>query len=106
MVAIHARVHANLEVADAAAPVKAEIIRKAFRGSEFLFTLRLANGQTVMAQVPSAVLHTSRWQFRTGQGIPPRRQALIPAAAPCTRRKVPRTRIRASSNEGRFAAKR
>ncbi len=35
------------------APVKAEIMRKAFRGSEFLYTLRLANGQTVLAHVPS-----------------------------------------------------
>ncbi len=40
-------------VHDDAAPVKAEIIRKAFRGSEFLYTLRLAGGQTVMAHVPS-----------------------------------------------------
>ena len=35
------------------APVKAEIMRKAFRGSEFLYTLRLASGQTVLAHVPS-----------------------------------------------------
>ena len=35
------------------APVKAEIIRKSFRGSEFLYTLRLASGQTVLAHVPS-----------------------------------------------------
>jgi iron(III) transport system ATP-binding protein len=40
-------------VHDDAAPVKAEILRKAFRGSEFLYTLRLASGQTVMAHVPS-----------------------------------------------------
>ena len=40
-------------VHDDAAPAKAEIIRKAFRGSEFLYTLRLASGQTVMAHVPS-----------------------------------------------------
>ena len=40
-------------VHDDDAPVKAEIIRKAFRGSEFLYTLRLASGQTVMAHVPS-----------------------------------------------------
>lgn len=38
---------------DDAAPVKAEITRKAFRGSEFLYTLRLASGLTVMAHVPS-----------------------------------------------------
>jgi len=35
------------------APVKAEIISKSFRGSEFLYTLRLASGQQVMAHVPS-----------------------------------------------------
>ena len=35
------------------APVKAEIMRKAFRGSEFLYTLRLATGETVLAHVPS-----------------------------------------------------
>lgn len=35
------------------APVKAQIVRKAFRGSEFLYTLRLAGGQTVLAHVPS-----------------------------------------------------
>jgi iron(III) transport system ATP-binding protein len=40
-------------VHDDEAPVKAEIIRKAFRGSEFLYTLRLAGGQTVLAHVPS-----------------------------------------------------
>ncbi len=40
-------------VHDDDAPVKAEIIRKAFRGSEFLYTLRLASGDRVMAHVPS-----------------------------------------------------
>ncbi len=35
------------------APVKAEIMRKAFRGSEFLYTLRLAGGEVVLAHVPS-----------------------------------------------------
>jgi iron(III) transport system ATP-binding protein len=40
-------------VHDDDAPVKAEITRKAFRGSEFLYTLRLASGETVMALVPS-----------------------------------------------------
>ncbi len=40
-------------VHDDAAPVKAEIIRKAFRGSEFLYTLRLKDGQMLMAHVPS-----------------------------------------------------
>jgi iron(III) transport system ATP-binding protein len=40
-------------VHDDHAPVKAEIIRKAFRGSEFLYTLRLASGELLMAHVPS-----------------------------------------------------
>ena len=40
-------------VHDDDAPTKAEILRKAFRGSEFLYTLRLQTGETVMALVPS-----------------------------------------------------
>ena len=40
-------------VHDDDASTKAEILRKSFRGSEFLYTLRLANGQVVMALVPS-----------------------------------------------------
>ena len=40
-------------VHDDDANTKAEILRKSFRGSEFLYTLRLANGQVVMALVPS-----------------------------------------------------
>jgi iron(III) transport system ATP-binding protein len=40
-------------VHDDHATVKAEILRKAFRGSEFLYTLRLASGQEVLAHVPS-----------------------------------------------------
>ena len=40
-------------VHDDDAPIKAEIIRKAFRGSEFLYTLRLASGDLLMAHVPS-----------------------------------------------------
>ena len=40
-------------VHDDDAPIKAEIMRKAFRGSEFLYTLRLAGGQVVLAHVPS-----------------------------------------------------
>ena len=38
---------------DDASAVKAQIERKAFRGSEFLYTLRLASGEQVMAHVPS-----------------------------------------------------
>ena len=40
-------------VHDDDAPVKAQILRKAFRGSEFLYTLRLKSGETVLAHVPS-----------------------------------------------------
>jgi len=40
-------------VHDDDSPVKAQILRKAFRGSEFLYTLRLASGEAVLAHVPS-----------------------------------------------------
>jgi iron(III) transport system ATP-binding protein len=40
-------------VHDDNAPVKAQIVRKAFRGSEFLYTLRLGTGEAVVAHVPS-----------------------------------------------------
>ena len=40
-------------VHDDNAPVKAQIMRKAFRGSEFLYTLKLATGEAVLAHVPS-----------------------------------------------------
>jgi iron(III) transport system ATP-binding protein len=40
-------------VHDDNAPTKAQIIRKAFRGSEFLYTLKLKTGETVVAHVPS-----------------------------------------------------
>jgi len=40
-------------VHDDASPVRALIERKAFRGSEFLYTLRLAGGERVLAHVPS-----------------------------------------------------
>ena len=40
-------------VHDDDAPVRARIERKAFRGSQFIYTLRLASGERVLAQVPS-----------------------------------------------------
>ena len=40
-------------VHDDNSPVKAQIVRKAFRGSEFLYTLKLATGEAVVAHVPS-----------------------------------------------------
>ena len=44
-------------VHDDDAPVRGRIMRKAFRGSEFLYTLRLSTGETVMAHVPSHHAH-------------------------------------------------
>ena len=38
---------------DDAAPTKAEVVHKAFRGAEILYTLRLASGAEVLALVPS-----------------------------------------------------
>lgn len=40
-------------VHDDDAPVQAEIVRKVFRGAEFLYTLRLDSGHEVLAHVPS-----------------------------------------------------
>ncbi|MCF8205307.1 MAG: ABC transporter ATP-binding protein [Methylotenera sp.] len=40
-------------VHDDASPITAEVITKAFRGAEFLYTLRLASGATVLSLVPS-----------------------------------------------------
>jgi iron(III) transport system ATP-binding protein len=40
-------------VHDDASPVQAKIVRKAFRGNEFLYTLQLASGEQVLAHVPS-----------------------------------------------------
>ena len=40
-------------VHDDASPVTAEVLARTFRGAEFLYTLRLASGQTVLSLVPS-----------------------------------------------------
>ncbi len=40
-------------VHDDASPVRARIERKAFLGAQFIYTLRLASGERVLAQVPS-----------------------------------------------------
>jgi iron(III) transport system ATP-binding protein len=40
-------------VHDDAAPTQAEVVHKAFRGAEILYTLKLASGQRVLALVPS-----------------------------------------------------
>jgi iron(III) transport system ATP-binding protein len=38
---------------DDCSPLQAEVVRKAFRGAEFLYTLRLPSGQMLLALVPS-----------------------------------------------------
>jgi iron(III) transport system ATP-binding protein len=38
---------------DDASPLKAEVVKKAFRGAEFLYTLRLDDGNEVLSLVPS-----------------------------------------------------
>jgi iron(III) transport system ATP-binding protein len=40
-------------VHDDASPLKAEVLRKVFRGGDFIYTLRLASGREVLALVPS-----------------------------------------------------
>lgn len=40
-------------VHDDASPIQAEVVAKAFRGAEFLYTLELASGQRVLSLVPS-----------------------------------------------------
>ena len=38
---------------DDTSPLQAEVVRKAFRGAEFLYTLKLSSGQRLLALVPS-----------------------------------------------------
>ncbi|MGV3655996.1 MAG: ABC transporter ATP-binding protein [Noviherbaspirillum sp.] len=38
---------------DDASPLQAEVVRKAFRGADFLYTLKLPSGQSLLALVPS-----------------------------------------------------
>jgi iron(III) transport system ATP-binding protein len=40
-------------VHDDASPLRAQVVHRAFRGAEFLYTLRLPSGAEVMALVPS-----------------------------------------------------
>ncbi|MNR50568.1 TOBE domain protein [compost metagenome] len=40
-------------VHDDASPQQAEVVRKAFRGADFLYTLKLPSGQLLLALVPS-----------------------------------------------------
>ncbi len=44
-------------VHDDASPVKAQVLRKAFRGAEFLYTLRLESGDVIKVHVPSHHSH-------------------------------------------------
>ncbi len=81
---------------DDEAPVKAQIVRKAFRGSEFLYTLRLASGEIVLAHVPSHHDHTvGEWIGIRAQvdhvvtfnrACPPGRHGMceLPCAVPCS----------------------
>lgn len=83
-------------VHDDEAPVKAEILRKAFRGSEFLYTLRLTSGETVLAHVPSHHDHkVGEWIGIRAQvdhvvtfnrACPPGRDGMceLPCATPCS----------------------
>jgi iron(III) transport system ATP-binding protein len=43
---------------DDASEVKAEVVAKAFRGAQFLYTLRLASGAEVLSLVPSHHNHS------------------------------------------------
>jgi iron(III) transport system ATP-binding protein len=82
-------------VHDDDAPVKAEIVRKAFRGSEFLYTLQLASGETVLAHVPSHHDHkVGEWIGIRAQvehvvtfnrACPPGKSGMcdLPCATPC-----------------------
>ena len=43
---------------DEASPLRAEVVRKAFRGAAFLYSLKLASGATLLSLVPSHHNHT------------------------------------------------
>jgi len=45
-------------VYDEASPLLAEVANKAFRGADFLYTLKLPSGQCVLSQVPSHHNHS------------------------------------------------
>ncbi len=66
-------------VHDDAAPIKAQIVRKSFRGSEFLYTLKLATGETVLAHVPSHHDH----QIGEWIGIRPEVDHVVTFDRPC-----------------------
>ncbi len=66
-------------VHDDAAALKAQIVRKSFRGSEFLYTLKLASGETVLAHVPSHHDH----QIGEWIGIRPEVDHVVTFDRPC-----------------------
>ena len=69
-------------VHDDASPIRALIERKAFRGSEFLLTLRLQTGERVMAHVPSHHdHHVGEWIGIRAEGRPRRDIPRLRAAA-------------------------
>ncbi len=72
-------------VHDDDSPVKARIERKAFRGSEFLYTLQLASGERVLAHVPSHHDHQlGEWigiRAEVDHVVTFPREAPVPAAA-------------------------
>jgi iron(III) transport system ATP-binding protein len=51
--AVDVLLRADDVVHDDASPLQAEVLRKAFRGAEFLYTLQLPSGQKLLALVPS-----------------------------------------------------
>ncbi|WP_334155261.1 ABC transporter ATP-binding protein [Tepidimonas sp.] len=83
-------------VHDDASPFRAEIVRKAFRGAEFLYTLRLADGQLLQAHVLShhdhaigewigiraAVDHVVTFARGAGAAAPPAPAVRQPAPEP------------------------
>jgi len=83
-------------VHDDDAPVKAQILRKSFRGSEFLYTLRLASGELLMTHVPShhnhavgewigiraEVDHVVTFERGSGANSPPAPAGVRPPASP------------------------
>ncbi|WP_439586264.1 ABC transporter ATP-binding protein [Hydrogenophaga sp.] len=87
-------------VHDDDAPVKAQILRKAFRGSEFLYTLRLASGEVLMTHVPShhnhavgewigiraEVDHVVTFERGSGANSPPAQASATPPAHPAAAR--------------------
>ena len=86
-------------VHDDDAPVKAQILRKSFRGSEFLYTLRLASGELLMTHVPShhnhavgewigiraEVDHVVTFERGSGANSPPASAGSRPPASPAAR---------------------